>query len=123
MDREEQDNNEYSEKIERREFIRFPVNLHLKFKDPNTNEEKEAQIRDISAKGIGVWTDQGLANNTNLEMWIEIPNGGQVRYNGGRVVWSKQVKPNEYRAGIRLEKVDLIGVSLILRATYGQNWL
>jgi hypothetical protein len=95
----------------------------LKFKDPNTNEEKEAQIRDISAKGIGVWTDQGLANNTNLEMWIEIPNGGQVRYNGGRVVWSKQVKPNEYRAGIRLEKVDLIGVSLILRATYGQNWL
>lgn len=115
--------NESSELKERREFMRFPVNLRLKFKDPNTNKEKEVQAHDISAKGIAILTDNALANNTVLEMWIEIPNEGQVRYNRGRVVWSKEVEPHNYRIGISLEKVDLIGVSLILRGSYGPNWL
>lgn len=116
-------NNEPSEGTEKREFVRFPVDLHFKFRGPNTNEEKEAQIQDISAKGIGIWTDKELPGNTILEMWIEFPNDGQVRYNKGKVVWSKEVEPNSYRVGISLEKVDLIGVSLILRAIYGPNWL
>ncbi|MCX5703363.1 MAG: PilZ domain-containing protein [Candidatus Omnitrophica bacterium] len=122
MDREDIDY-ESSQGIEYREFTRFPVDLRLKFRDPNTNEEKEAQIKDISAKGIGILSDEELPNNTIFEMWIEIPHDGQVRYNEGQVVWSKQLEPNKYRAGVGLGKVDLIGVSLILRATYGANWL
>lgn len=122
MDREDS-HNEYSQGIERREFIRFPVDLHLKFKDQNTNKEKEVKVQDISAKGIGIWTDEELPDNALLEMWVEIPYDGQVRYNQGKVIWVQKIEPNKYKAGICLEKIDLIGVSLILRATYGANWL
>lgn len=122
MDREGVGNG-FSDGIERREFVRFPVGLHLKFRDPDTNEEKEVQMKDISAKGIGICTDKDLPRNAILEMWIEIPCDGQVRYNQGKVMWSEQVEPNKYRIGICLDKVDLIGVSLILRATYGPSWL
>ena len=122
MDREDIDN-ESSQGVDHREFVRFPMDLRLKFRDPNTHEEKEAQIKDVSAKGIGILSDVELPNNTILEMWVEIPHDGQVRYNEGKVVWSRQIEPNKYRAGIALAKIDLIGVSLILRATYGANWL
>jgi len=122
MDIVDQDN-ESEDTKERREFTRFPVNLRLKFLDPNIIVEKEVQVSDISAKGVGVWVDRALAKDVALEIRIEIPDNGQVRYSKGTVVWSKQVEPNKYRAGISLEKVDLIGVSVILRATYGENWL
>ena len=121
---DEKDNNaELEVGAERREFVRFPVNINLKFRNCNTGQEKEAQMYDIGAKGIGIWTDKEIPKDTILEIWIEIPNDGQVKYNQGSVAWSKEAGPSRYRSGIRFERIDFKGVSLILRATYGENWL
>jgi len=122
MDREDK-NNEFLEKDDKREFVRFSVDLQLKFLDPKTNKEKEAQVHDINAKGIGILANEELAKDTTLEMWIEVSGNKQPLYTKGKVIWSKQIEPNKYRIGISLDKVDLIGVSRILRAIYGPDWL
>lgn len=122
MDTEEQGNGS-GETNERREFVRLPISMPLRFLDPKTNEGKETQTHDICAKGVCIWADQELPANVTLEMWLEIPGDGQVRYNKGKVIWSKEVEANRYKVGIGLEKVDLIGVSLILRAVDGPKWL
>jgi len=108
---------------DRREFVRFSVDFHLLFLDSKTGAEKEAQIRDVSAKGLGIITDEELNNDTILEMQIEVSDNEKPLYRRGKVVWSKQIEPNKYRIGISLENVDLIGISRILRAVYGPNWL
>lgn len=122
MDKEDKDGN-FLEKEDRREFVRFSADLHLKFLDPNTNKEKEGKVYDISAKGLGILTNEQLADNTTLEMWIESSDDGQALYRTGKVVWSKHVEPDKYRVGIRLDKADLIGIARVLRGIYGPDWL
>lgn len=101
---------------DRRTFERFPVKLALRFLDLKANREVEAQTYDISAKGIGLATNQELTTQTPLEMWLAVPDKGEPFYARGEVAWSKMVEPNSYRVGINLERADLMGVARVLRA-------
>jgi hypothetical protein len=101
---------------DRRIFERFPAKLSLRFLDPKSNTEGQAQTQDISAKGIGLVTDRELAPHTPLEMWVDMPDKGEPLYTRGEVVWSKPASATEYRAGVSLEQADLMGLSRALRA-------
>lgn len=104
------------EKMEdRRIFERLAVKLKLKFINLRENREGDAQTQEISAKGLGVITNQQLLPQTPLEMWLEIPDHGQPLYTRGEVAWSKLIQPNEYRVGVNLERADLMGLSRITR--------
>ena len=100
---------------DRRIFARIPVELPLKLLDSQSNKESVVQTQDISAQGIGIVAREDLAPNTRFQMWLEIPDKGKPLYTEGEVVWSKMVEPNRYRAGINLDKPDLMGMSRILR--------
>jgi len=100
---------------DRRVFERISVNLPLKFLNPNSNKECLAQTHDISANGIGILTQEELPTHTYLEIWLQIPDNGKPLHTKGRVVWSKMLEPNRYRVGICLERIDLMGVSRVLR--------
>ena len=100
---------------DKRVFSRFVANLAIKLLDLNSNRESEAFTQDISAKGIGILTEEALKPHTPLEMWINVPDAGQPLYSRGEVVWSKMAEANKYRAGVTLEKADLMGMSRILR--------
>jgi len=108
---------------ERRDFARFSIDLRVQFLDTINNKKVEAQARDISAKGIGIYTNEALPLKTEIELWVEIPNKEEPLYIKGKVVWSKEVEDNKYRVGICLDRTDLIGVSHILRSIYGKDWL
>ena len=101
---------------DRRIFARFPVNYPLRFIDPHTNSEVEAQTDNLSAKGLGVVTNKELKPQAPLEMWLKIPDKGEPLYTRGEVVWTKKVEENKYRSGIKLERADLMGMSRIFRA-------
>lgn len=101
---------------DRRIFERIPVKIPLRFFDPNSNKETLAQTLDISAQGIGLLADEKLSPNTSLEIWLRIPDKGQPLYTTGQVVWSEMTESNKYRAGIKLHRVDLMGISRVLRA-------
>jgi hypothetical protein len=50
-----------------------------------------------------------------LELWLEMPDKGEPLYLRGKVVWSLRHKPQAWRAGIELEKAQLMGLSRALR--------
>lgn len=102
---------------DRRIFARFAVNFPVRFLNPKENKEGLAQTKNVSAKGIGLVANRELAPHTPLEMWLDIPDKGEPLYTRGEVVWSKMAEPNQYLAGVDLEKADLMGLSRILRVT------
>ena len=100
---------------DKRVFARFPIQMSMKFLDPISNSEGEAQAMDISAKGIGLLVKEELKPLTPLEMWLKVPDKGDPLYTRGEVVWSEMVGPDQYRAGVNLERADLMGISRVLR--------
>jgi len=105
-------NQEFEDK---RVFARLPVSLTVKYLDLGSNTEGEAQTQDISAKGIGLSTDRPLSPNSSLEMWLRVPDKGEPFYTRGEVVWASDGAASGYRAGINLERADLMGISRVLR--------
>lgn len=101
---------------DRRACERIPIELSLRFLNHRTNKEGLAQAVDISANGIGLLTEEELSPSIPLEIWLQIPDYAEPVYIKGEVVWSKMVKPNGYRAGIRLEKINLVTISQVLKA-------
>lgn len=100
---------------DRRIFERFPMQLPVKFLDLASGKEGQANTCDISAKGVGFVGNTELAPRAPVEVWLQIPDQGEPLYTRGEVVWSKRLEPNVYRAGINLEKADLMGLSRVLR--------
>jgi len=99
-----------------RTFARVAAQFPLKFLDLDKNAEGYADVRDISAKGVGIVTTAPLRTKAPLELWLDIPDGGEPLYTRGEVVWLRPQAGNEYRAGITLEKADLMGVARVLRS-------
>lgn len=110
-------NQEFEDK---RVFARLPVNLSVKYLDLGSNVEGEAQTQDISAKGIGLMTDRPLSPNSSLEMWLRVPDKGEPFYTRGEVVWASE-NDGGFRAGINLERADLMGISRVLRTVKGSR--
>lgn len=104
------------EKMEdRRIFQRFNIRFPMRYLELETGREGIAETQDISAKGIGLIAAQALKAHSAVEIWLQIPDKGEPLYTRGEVVWSRE-DGNEYRAGVSLEKADLMGLSRVLRA-------
>jgi hypothetical protein len=102
---------------DRRIFERFEASFPLRFIDLDRNKEGQAQVRDVSAKGLGLCAKNELLPQTPLEMWLDIPDKGEPIYTRGEVIWSKPSEPGLWRVGVDLEKADLMGMSRVLRAS------
>ncbi|MBL7131675.1 MAG: PilZ domain-containing protein [Candidatus Omnitrophica bacterium] len=100
---------------DRRIFQRIPARLPLRFLTGHLSKEGLAQIQDISANGICLLTGEELQRYTPLEMRLQIPDKDEPLYVRGEVVWSERIEPNRYRAGVRLEKVDLVDLMELWR--------
>jgi hypothetical protein len=79
-------------------------------------KEGVAQTFDVSAKGLGLSTNQELETQSNLEIWLNVPNSTDPLYTRGQVVWSKLAGKGSFHSGIELERADLMGISRLLRA-------
>jgi hypothetical protein len=100
---------------DRRIFVRFPVELPLRYLNLRMNHTGIAKTCDISAKGIGIFADEELMPNSPLEMWLKISNKDEPLYMRGEVVWSRMVEQNRYRIGIELEKAEFMNFSYLLK--------
>ncbi len=102
---------------DRRIFERMPIELSLRLLNLHSKKWGLVKTRDISAKGIGLLTEEGLAPYTPLELWLQIPDKGEPLFAKGEVVWSEMIETNKHRVGISLEKADFMGMSRVLRTT------
>ena len=100
---------------DKRIFERFPASFPLRFLDLKENREGQAEVCNVSAKGVGMIAREQLQPNTALEMWLQIPDKGEPLYTRGQVVWSKPQGLSGYRTGISLERADMMGLSRVLR--------
>jgi hypothetical protein len=104
--------------LDRRRFERIPLTMPVKFLDVASNQESMGQAHDISAQGIGLFTNQRLPPETHLEMWLEVPTRCNPLHFKGKVVWSEEIAPNHYRVGICLDKPQFLGMALVLEHSY-----
>jgi len=100
---------------DKRVFARFKVKLPLRFVRLDSNVEGRAYTEDISAKGIGLVADVALKSHSPLEIWLDIPDGGEPLYTRAEVAWSTETGADNYRTGLNLEKADFMGLARILR--------
>jgi c-di-GMP-binding flagellar brake protein YcgR len=109
-----------TERIDRRLFERIPVSLPVRLIDAYSQKEYSAQTHDISATGMGLLTETPLSPQSDLEIWLQIPDRDNPLYTRGKVVWSKQddAGGTRYRAGIRLEKMEFAGMSFIVERAF-----
>ena len=99
---------------DRRIFERFPLELSLQYVDPATNQERQAQVHDMSAAGMGPITDHKISPNANL--WFHIPYSDKSLFAKGAVVWENMVDLNKYRVGIRFDNADILGIAGVIKA-------
>ena len=100
---------------ERRVFARINTRFPLRFLDPTSGREGNADTVDISANGLGLVTHENLPVRTPLELWLDIPDHHEPLYTRGEVVWSQAlVDTDQRRVGVRLEKAELMGLARIL---------
>ena len=110
-------------KDDRRMFGRFEVDFSAEIKYPEVPEVMEsdfAQCCDVSAGGVGLYSNEALIPGANLELSLAIPDGHSPFRALARVVWSKQVHENRWRSGLKFKKVDFMGTRRILE-TVAQN--
>jgi hypothetical protein len=100
---------------DRRVFARLEVNFPLRFVDPYSGRECEGKVVDISANGVGMMTDFGLTEETQLEMWLDIPDHHESLRLQGKVVWSRIVSSRECRMGVLLKGQELLSLGRILK--------
>ncbi|MCQ9207837.1 MAG: PilZ domain-containing protein [Omnitrophica bacterium] len=107
-------------KNERRMFDRFMVDFSAEIKTVEAQENSYGQCHDVSATGMGLFTEDKLIPNTKLELWLGVPNGHPPFHGSARVIWSKQVQEDKWRSGLEFEKVDFMSIRRIF-TTLGQK--
>jgi PilZ domain len=105
---------------DRRVFARFRAEFPLKYSFPDTDKENRADMRDLCAKGMCVFTNEQLAENSRLDLLLTMPDNGEEISTKGQVIWSERIEPRKYRVGIELEKPELMVIAIILRTLHGQ---
>ncbi len=100
---------------DKRTFARFPVQFSARLLSAQLDKEVLAQVRDISAKGVGLAAKVRLPARTALELWLDIPDDAEPLYSRGEVAWCGEGAADEYRMGVSLEKADFMGLARVLR--------
>jgi len=98
-----------------RVFERFKKEFSARFIGLD-GKEGQAQTFDISAKGLGLVTNNELTSKAPLEIWLDVPSSSDPLYTRGQVIWSKLAGAAGFRSGVELERADLMGISRLLRA-------
>ena len=103
------------EMVDRRIFERISASIPLRVIDSSSNKEAEAVAFDVSAKGLGIVSREPLSLGDDLELWLKMPDKKAPFYTRGAVAWTKLDNKGKCRAGISLEKAELMGISRIFR--------
>ncbi len=102
---------------DRRVFERMQARFPLKFLEATASEESSGETFDISANGMGLTSRSSLPVSSRLEVWLQIPEQAEPFYTRAEVVWSlKNREDGLCRAGVRLEKAELMGLARALWA-------
>jgi PilZ domain len=99
---------------DRRTFERMKLELPLSYSGENCEGKNYVHTHDISAEGLGVTSDNILADGAQLDMSLRVPRTEKEFTVKGKVVWSRKCG-GSFRSGISLCRAELMEISTILR--------
>ena len=102
------------EQKDRRMFKRFAVDLRAEIKHPGAQQGNFGRCCDVSAGGLGLFTQERLIPNVSIEIKLEMYNGQPPFCSQAKVVWSRQAQQGKWRSGLEFSTVDFMGVRSIL---------
>ena len=102
---------------ERRIFERFSARFPVKFKDTNENYGTEVFLRDACAEGIRILTKERYFLNDQLDLEVELPDGGEPLGLSGRVVWVKLVNLSLWDMGVKFPQVNFLKMQRLYKHT------
>ncbi len=102
---------------ERRIFVRFQARYPVKFKDANDDYGTEVFLRDASADGIRILTRERYFLDDQLELEVELPDGGEPLVLSGHVVWVKLVNLSLWDIGIQFSEVHFLKMQRLYKLT------
>lgn len=101
---------------DRRNFERFPVSLPLVYADPVTRKKGCAQTSDLSANGLGLVVNEPLEPAVPLDVEIRLVDQAQFVCLKAMVVWSMGAESEQYRAGLKLDRMQFMELGRLLRS-------
>ena len=106
----------FDSRRDRRVFERISVRLPVRLIDLINNQEIAADTLDVSAKGLGIVSNQALNAGDALELWLSMPDRKEPFYTRGSVVWTQPQETGNYRAGICLDRAEFMGMARVFKA-------
>ena len=108
---------------EKRRFIRFDITLKVNYTTQKAPRmEKTGIVKDVSAGGMQLLTEEKLETGSRLELKVFIPEALNPAHLNGTVLWSKDVsdgKKISYSAGIEFGKIEEDNKNTFLRFLCG----
>lgn len=101
---------------DRRLFMRFDNDFNTRYFCSESEIAGKGQLRDISANGMGLLTNKRLHVYTHMDISVNIPESDQPFITTGEVVWVERIDFDLYRAGVKLDKPELMGVWRVLNS-------
>ena len=102
---------------ERRIFERFSARFPVKFKDANDDFGTDVFLRDASADGVRILAKQRCYLDDQLNLEVELPDGGEPMVLSGHVVWAKLLNLSSWDIGIQLSQVNFLKMHRLYKLT------
>jgi len=102
---------------ERRIFERFSARFPVKFKDASEDYGTQVFLRDASAEGVHIMTKERYFLDDQLELEVELPDGGEPLLLRGHVVWVKLLNLSLWDVGIQFSQINFIKMQRLFKLT------
>ena len=100
---------------ERRIFERFSARFPVKFKDSREDYGSDVFLRDASAEGVRIFTKERLFLDDQVDLEVELPDGGEPMVLSGRVVWAKSLDLSLWDIGLQFPQVNFLKIQRLFK--------
>ena len=89
-------------------FERFGARFPVKFKDSRSDYGTDVFLRDASASGVRITTNERFCMDDHVALEVELPDGQQPMVLNGRVVWTRFVNSSLWDVGLQFPQVSFM---------------
>ena len=107
---------------DRRLFERFSARFPAKIKHSYEDFGNSLSLRDVSAWGVKLRTQDRFYLNDSLSLEVEVPDGLFPLNIRGRVVWAKNVDENTWDLGLKFHDLNFMSMSRLFSHAAGLGW-
>jgi len=100
---------------ERRVFERFSARFPVKFKDAREDYGTDVFLRDASAEGVRILSKERFFLDDQLDLEVELPDGGEPMVLSGRVKWARLLNLSMWDIGIQFPEVKFLRMQRLFK--------